>query len=123
MAEAMPAAQAGLVRVLIEECWSDDSGLDRMAGLLAADYVHHTPWGDWNFAEFRAGLEYVDSIFAGRRYQVMHLIMQGSLVAAYLRWTATRRADGSAVDGRGAYHCRLAGGLVAEDWDAFFPAS
>lgn len=40
MAEAGPAAQADLVRVLIEECWSDDSGLDRMAGLLAPGYVH-----------------------------------------------------------------------------------
>jgi SnoaL-like domain len=88
-----------------------------------AGYVHHTPWGDWSFAEFRAGMEYVDSVFAGRRYQVLHMISEGSFVAAYVRWTATRRADGSAVDGRGAYHCRLTGGLVAEDWDAFFPSS
>ncbi len=68
-------------------------------------------------------MEYVGTVFAGRRYQVVHLIREGSLVAAYLTWTATRRADGSAVDGRGAYHCRLADGLIAEDWDAFFPAS
>ena len=123
MTEAMATAPGDVVRLLIEECWSDDSGLDRMAGLLAPGYVHHTPWGDWSFAEFRTGMEYVDSVFAGRRYRVMHVISEGDLVAAHLSWTATRRADRSAVDGRGAYHCRLAGGLVAEDWDAFFPAS
>ena len=37
-----------------------------MAGLLTASYVHHTPWGDWDFAQFRGGMEYVDSLFAGR---------------------------------------------------------
>jgi len=61
-----PAARAKLVRTLVEDCWSDQAGLDRMAGMLTAGYVHHT---------------------------------------------------------RGAYHCRLEGGLVAEDWDAFFPSA
>jgi hypothetical protein len=43
-------------------------------------------------------------------------------VAAYFEWRGTRAADGSAVEGRGAYHFRLTGGLIAEDWDVFFPA-
>jgi hypothetical protein len=123
VAGAIAGASGDVVRLLIEECWSDDSGLDRMAGQLTPGYVHHTPWGDWSFAEFRTGMEYVDSVFADRSYQVTHVISEGDLVAAYLSWTGTRRTDGSAVAGRGAYHCRLAGGLVAEDWDVFFPAS
>ena len=38
-----------------------------------------------------------------------------------IEWTAIRVADGRAVDGRGAYHCRVADGLVHEDWDVFSP--
>ncbi len=46
------------------------------------------------------------------------------MVAAFLRWAGTRRSDGSAVDGRGAYHCRLSDdATVVEDWDAFAPMS
>jgi hypothetical protein len=33
-----------------------------------------------------------------------------------------RRVDGTAVDGRGAYHCRVADGRIVEGWDVFFPA-
>jgi hypothetical protein len=66
-----------LVRAIVEECWSDEAGLERMGGLVTA---------------------------------------------GYLRWRGTRRDDGSAVDGRGAYHCRIEDGRVAEDWDVFFPA-
>ncbi|HUZ55909.1 MAG TPA: hypothetical protein VMU94_25700 [Streptosporangiaceae bacterium] len=62
-------------------------------------------------------------MFAGRRYKVRHVISEGDLVAAYLRWTANpagRRARGGwprRLPGR------LAGGLVTEDRDAFVPAS
>jgi hypothetical protein len=72
---------------------------------------------------FRAGLDYVDSVFTGRRYQVMHLVDDGTLVAVMLTWSAVRRADQSAVTGRGAYHCRLESGRIAEDWDVLFPLS
>ena len=123
MGDGRPAARRGLVRALIEECWSDQAGLDRMADMLTPGYVHHTPWGDWDFTQFRAGMDYVDSVFSERRYQVVHVIDDGRLVAAFLAWSAVRRADQSTVDGRGAYHCRLDGGLVAEDWDAFFPSA
>ena len=71
---------------------------------------------------FAKGLEWVDSIFADRRYRVEHVVAEEGTVAAFLSWTATRRSDGAAVEGRGAYHCRLEDGLVAEDWDVFFPA-
>jgi hypothetical protein len=117
------AARARLIRTLVEGCWSDQAGLERMAGMVTAGYVHHTPWGEWDFAGFRAGMDYVDSVFARRRYQIVHLVDDGSLVAAFVAWSGIRRADESVVDGRGAYHCRLDGGLVAEDWDAFFPSA
>jgi hypothetical protein len=112
-----------LVRTIVEECWRDADGLERMAALVAPGYVHHTPFGDGGFGDFGAGLSYVDGLFADRRYSMVHLVDDGELVAAYLTWTATRVSDGSAVNGSGAYHCRIVGGLVTEDWDAFFPSS
>lgn len=56
-------------------------------------------------------------------YQVMHLVNDGDLTAAFIAWSGVRQSDGSAVHGRGAYHCRLDDGLIAEDWDVFFPSS
>lgn len=112
-----------LVRVVVEECWPSLDGLDRLEELVAPAYVHHTPFGDLDFEQFRAGLAYVESVFTDRAYRVEHVVVEGDLVAAYVSWTATRVADGSPVEGRGAYHCRVAGGLVAEDWDVFFPMS
>jgi ribosomal protein S18 acetylase RimI-like enzyme len=104
-------------------CWEGTDGLDRMEALLAPGYVHHTAFGDWTFAEFRHGMAWIESQFGGRAYTIEHVLAEGDLIAAYLSWTATRRSDGSAVDGRGAYHCRIAGGLIAEDWDVFAPGS
>jgi hypothetical protein len=68
-------------------------------------------------------MAHVESLFTSRRYRVMHVVDDGHLVAAFLQWSATRPPDGSAVDGRGAYHCRIKGSLIAEDWDAFFPSA
>ena len=116
-------ARTRIVQTLVEGCWADQAGLDRMAELVAPGYVHHTAWGDWDLSQFLTGMEYVHSLFADRTYRVMHLIDDGTLIAAYLAWSGTRRSDGSLVEGRGAYHCRLEDGLVAEDWDAFFPSA
>jgi hypothetical protein len=112
-----------LVRSVVEGCWSDSGGVERMRGCVASDYIHHTAWGDCDFEQFREGVEWVDSVFADRRYRVEHVVAEDGMVAAFLTWTGTRRADGSAVEGRGAYHCRIADGLIAEDWDVFFPAA
>jgi SnoaL-like domain len=68
-----------------------------------------------------AGLAWVDSFFTDRVYDVQHVLVDGQMVAAFLRWRATRRTDGSPVVGVGAYHCRIVDGLVSEDWDVFFP--
>jgi len=92
-----------------------------MARLVTPGYVHHTASGDWDFEQFKSELSHVDTIYAARRYHVMHLVDDVSMVAAFLSWTGVRRADGSPMEGRGAYHCRVEGLLIAEDWDAFFP--
>jgi ketosteroid isomerase-like protein len=115
--------RAELVRTVVEECWSDEPGVARLGALVAPDYVHHAVVGDWTFAEFAAGLAWVETQFVNRSYVAEHVLVDGDRVAAYVRWTATRVSDGSQVDGRGAYHCRVAEGLVAEDWDVFFPMS
>ena len=107
----------------MQSCWSDTQGVERMRSLVAPDYVHHTPWGDWTFDQFAAGLDHVGTIFRDRSYEVVHVVADGDVVAALLRWTATRVADGSAVHGDGAYHCRVVDGLVREDWDVFRPMS
>lgn len=108
--------------MIVEECWSDEAGLARMEEHLAAGYVHHTAgFGDWDFAGFKQGLEWVDGRFGDRTYAVEHVVVEGDLAAAYLRWSATRRADGTAVTGNGAYHCRIADGRIREDWDLFYP--
>ncbi|HUK96089.1 MAG TPA: nuclear transport factor 2 family protein [Gaiellaceae bacterium] len=112
-----------LARTIVEECWADEAGLDRMESLVAAGYVHHSAFGDVPFAGFREGIAWVDGVFAERSYRVEHIVAEGDLAAVYLTWSATRRADGSAVSGRGAYHLRVTGGRVAEDWDVFFPMS
>jgi hypothetical protein len=62
-------------------------------------------------------------VLTSRRYGLVHLVDDGVLVAALLMWTAVRRAGDSEVTGRGAYHCRLDGHLIAEDWDVCFPMS
>ena len=117
-----PADPRTLARTVVQECWADPAGVDRMRSLVAADYVHHTPFGDWTFAQFVAGLEWVESQISGRTYRLDHVLVDGDLVATYFGWSGTRTADGSAVDGRGAYHFRLADGRIREDWDVFFPA-
>ena len=111
-----------LVRTIVEECWTDAAGLDRLEGLLADGYVHHTPFGDWTFEQFREGIAWVESQLGDRTYRVLHVVVEGDLAAAYIVWTATRRADGTAVEGRGAYHCRITAAGVHEDWDVFYPA-
>jgi hypothetical protein len=49
-------------------------------------------------------------------------VVEGDLVAALFAWSGTRTGDGSRVDGRGAYHFRVDGGRIREDWDVFLPA-
>jgi SnoaL-like domain len=124
MNDDAPAVRAELVRALAEDCWGGgEAGLDRMTKLVTPGYVHHTPWGDWDLAQFRDGMAQVESLFTNRQYRVMHLVDDGQLVAAWLEWSVTRPADRSTVDGRGSCHCRIEGSQIAADRDAFFPSA
>lgn len=111
-----------LVRTIVEECWSDEAGTEQMRLLVTDGYVHHTPFGDWTFDQFCEGLAWIDGRITERRYRVEHVVVDGDLAAAYISWSGVRRDDAMPVDGRGAYHCRVQDGLVAEDWDVFNPA-
>src|SRR5262245_7479091 len=88
-----------VVRTVVEQCWAGADGLDRMESMVTTGYVHHTPFGDSDFAGFRQGLAHVDTVFADRTYRVEHVVHEGELAAAYLSWTATRRSDGTGVSG------------------------
>ncbi len=111
-----------LVRLIVEECWHDAAAVERMREHVAPGYVHHTPFGDWTFEQFSEGMEWVESQFTDRSYHVEHAVVERDLAAAYLTWRGTRQADQGRIEGRGAYHCRIADGVVQEDWDVFFPA-
>jgi hypothetical protein len=116
----MTASEA-LVRMIVEECWSSDAGVARLSAYVAPDYVHHAIPGDWTFEQWKGGVAWIDGHFADRAYVVDHVVVDGDLAAAFIRWTATRRSDGSPVSGFGAYHCRIVDDVVAEDWDVFYP--
>jgi hypothetical protein len=42
-----------LIRAIVEKCWSNAAGLDRMEALVAPGYVHHAVVGDLDFDGFR----------------------------------------------------------------------
>jgi len=112
-----------IVRTVVEDCWVDPmAGMERMRPLLAPGYVHHMAYHDTDADGFAAGLAWIDSRYGERHYTVLHIAIEGDLAAALLSFTGVRRDGGSAVVGRGAYHCRFEGDLIAEDWDVFFPA-
>ena len=110
-----------VVHEIVETCWSDDAGLRRMAELVTDDYVHHTMAGDWDLAQFVAGVVWVADRLEDRHYRVEHVVVEGDMAAAYVSWSARRSTDGALIEGRGAYHCRFRDGAVCEDWDVFHP--
>ena len=113
---------AELVRTIVEQCWSDPAGLERMRSLVTPDYLHHTAMGrEWSFDQFSEGVAWIDERISDRSYLIAHLLLAGDMAAAYISWHGARREDSSAVHGCGAYHCRIHEGRVAEDWDVFFP--
>lgn len=70
---------------------------------------------------FGAGVDWVDSQLSDRSYTVGHAVVEGEMAAASFLWTANRRSDGGAVAGKGAYHCRIVDGRIAENRDLFSP--
>ena len=94
-----------LVGTIVEPYWSDGAGLERLRALATEDYGHHPPIGDWNFDQFRAGVEWIDGRTGERSDRAEQVLAE----------RRTRRDDSRPVDRRGAYHCRLRDGRVCED--------
>jgi len=106
--------------------WYEPDRVDELRTLVAVDYVHHTPHGDLDFGAFAEQLGYLAATFTEPKVDVLHVVVEGDLAAAYIGYEATHSGPfggveptGCRVSTTGAYHCRIAGGAVAEDWDAW----
>jgi predicted ester cyclase len=115
-----------LARHIIEDLWHSRAGLDELAGLVAPNYVHHAAFGDYDFAGFRGGLGSFIDACPDVRHVITHLLAEGGLVAAHVKMTGTQTAafasiaaTGKTLTLVGAYHCRIVGGRLIEDWDSW----
>ena len=101
--------------------------IEELASLAGVGYVHHTMSGiELDITGFQTGFAQVLAAFPDMRYTIVHCVVGGDHAACYLRAEATHRgsffgieATGTVVEFRGCYHCRVADGLIAEDWDVF----
>jgi predicted ester cyclase len=106
--------------------WNEHA-VDRMPELAAPGYVHHALTGrDLDLGEFQAGFADVVRAFPDITYRIDHLVADEDRAAVFLVATGTHGGDyfliaptGKKVTFRGAYHCRVTDGLIAEDWDVF----
>ena len=106
--------------------WYEPARVDELRALVADDYVHHGANGDLTFDEFAAQLGYLAAAFSRPSVTIVHVLAEADLVAAFITYEAFHTGDfaGIAATGRaistvGAYHCRVANGVVQEDWDAW----
>ena len=114
-----------LVRSWID-LWNEHA-VDRLPRLVSPSYVRHAMTGrDLDIDGFCEGFRAVLAAFGGLSYRIEHLAASDDLVAVYLLATATHTgaflgvaATGLPVTIRGAYHCRVLSGTIAEDWDVF----
>ena len=110
--------------------WYEPDRLDELRSLVTDDYVHHAPQGDLSFAAFAEQLGYLATTFTEPKVEVLHVVVEDDLAAAFIAYEATHSGPfggveptGCRVSTTGAYHCRIAGGLIREDWDLFYPMS
>jgi steroid delta-isomerase-like uncharacterized protein len=108
------------------ELWYAPERESELRELLADDYVHHTPAGDLDAAQFVGALEAVNTALSEIDYDVVHVVADGDMAAVYVTVEATHSGDffGIAATGKrvstvGACFMRLAEGRIAEDWDAW----
>ncbi|HVN14429.1 MAG TPA: ester cyclase [Anaerolineales bacterium] len=112
------------VRKVIETCWVSAETLELLTDYVTEDYIHHTPAGDTNLDGFKRGASFLFNAFPDMRYTFLHLIAEGDMVAAYLKYSGTHLGQfgpfaptGKIIPGLGTYYCRIADGKIAEDWD------
>ena len=121
----MSAANEALVLRWID-CWNSHD-VDRLADYVAPGYIHHLSSGaDRDLDAFHAGFGAVVRAFPDISYSAVHLVSARDLVAAFLIGTGHHNGPffgvpptGDLTTFRGAYHCRVEAGQIAEDWDVF----
>jgi len=121
----MDGPAGGVARAWVA-AWHPDR-LVELGTIADARYVHHTMSGmDIDLEGFAQGLVNVFAAFPDMRYEVLHLVGEGDLVAVGLVGTGVHGGDffgiaptGREVSFRGMYHCRVADGKIVEDWDVF----
>ena len=122
----MTPAEGAAVLAAWFDMWNSHA-IDRLAELVAPGYVHHAMSGaNLDLAGFQQGFRAVLDAFPDVVYTVEHTIVGSDLAAAYLSAVATHGGDylgipatGTRITLRGVYHCRIADGLIIEDWDVF----
>jgi len=106
--------------------WTPE-GVERLDELVGPGYVHLAMNGhDLDLAGFKAGLLAVLASFPDMVYRVRHVVAQDGMAAVYLGASGTHKGSylgvaptGEAADFTGAYHARVVGGQIVEDWDVF----
>lgn len=125
-ASAEIARNKAFLRDVIERMWITQQGLDELARHISPGYVHHAPFVDLTFDQFRGGVTAIQQLSPSLRYRVTHIIAEGDLYAAHIQSVLTHTgtvmgiaATGKEIECVGIYHCRIAGGAILEDWDAW----
>jgi steroid delta-isomerase-like uncharacterized protein len=108
------------------ELWYAPERESELRALLAGDYVHHTPGADLDAAQFLEALRAMNAALSEVDYDVVHAVADGDMAAIYVTVEATHSgeffgipATGKRVSTAGACFLRVAGGRIAEDWDAW----
>jgi predicted ester cyclase len=106
--------------------WYEPNSVEQLRALVSDGYVHHGAQGNLDFDEFAAQLGYLAAAFSEPEFTIVHVVAEGELAAAFITYRAIHTGDfaglaatGCEVSTVGAYHCRIADGVVQEDWDAW----
>jgi len=116
---------AGAARRFVE-LWYEPGREDELRALLAEDYVHHTPGGDFGRDGFLQQLGFVNAALSDVDYRIVHTLASGDLASVYVTVEATHSGDyfgtpatGKRVSTAGACFLRVDADCIAEDWDVW----
>jgi steroid delta-isomerase-like uncharacterized protein len=114
---------------IVRQCvalWYDEARADDLRALLAADYVHHSANGDLDAEQLIEQLAYLASAFTNVEYEIVHVLGEDEIVAAFVEVQMTHTGDfagipatGRRVRTSGATFFRIRDGAIVEDWDAW----
>ena len=106
--------------------WYDLARTDELRALLAPDYVHHSANGDLDADQLIEQLAYLAAAFSDVEYEIVHIIGEDDIVAAFVDVKLTHTGDfagipatGRRVSTSGATFFRIQDGVIVEDWDAW----